>query len=235
MSDQQTSYFQKMRSPQKGRGWGVFDVLLMSTKTMCVFYHQWCIDQINLHEIQPHLSHGNGKSKTNPSPTKHLAKPCFFMFLFSLFCAEPCGATRWKARATSSRKATSSNSSQSSRLVGLWFVLGLVYWLFVVTLSSWCFLPDYLLLSFHEQTKLWFLVCGVIHLKYLCGSELMNNSAGLYLPALSWNFSYTFEHCITKAFYRKSSLNLLLAISPTFVKYLVRISFKGSPFRGLLR
>ena len=78
----------------------------------------------------------------------------------------------------------------------------------------------------------WF---GLIHLKYLCGSELMNNSAGLYLPALSWNFSYTFEHCITKAFYRKSSLNLLLAISPTFVKYLVWISFKGSPFRGPLR
>ena len=89
MSDQQTSYFQKMRSPQKGRGWGVFDVLLMSTKSMCVFYHQWCIDQRNLHEIQPHLSRQQQIQLfiTNPSPTKHCAEPCFSMFLFS-FCVQ---------------------------------------------------------------------------------------------------------------------------------------------------
>ena len=48
-------------------------------------------------------------------------------------------------------------------------------------------------------------------------------------------FSYTFEHCITKAFYCNSSHNLLLVISLTFVKYLVRISFKGSPLRRPLR
>ena len=38
-----------------------------------------------------------------------------------------------------------------------------------------------------------------------------------------------------KAFYRKSLLNMLLAISLTFVNYRVRISFKGSPLRGPLR
>ena len=67
MSDQQTS-------------WGVVDVLLMSTKNMCVFYHQWCIDQRNLHEIQPHLSDrnlNNSTSQTNPSLTKHCTEPCF--------------------------------------------------------------------------------------------------------------------------------------------------------------
>ena len=67
MSDQQTS-------------WGVVDVLLMSTKNMCVFYHQWCIDQRNLHEIQPHLSDrnlNNSKSQTNPSLTK-----CFHSLFF---------------------------------------------------------------------------------------------------------------------------------------------------------
>ena len=193
MSDQQTSYFQKMRSLQKGRGWGVFDVLLMSTKSMCVFYHQWCIDQRNLHEIQPHLSHGNlnnGKSKTNPPPDKTLGKtlffmflfslfcaePCFFMFLFSLFCAKPCFfyvfilSFLCRALWCDQTKGRSDLVPQSDVLkllplsqVGcLWFVFGLVYWLFVVTLSSWCFLPDWqtlcLLLSFHEQTKLWFMV-----------------------------------------------------------------------------
>ena len=86
MSGQQTSYFQKMRSLQKGRGWGVFDVLLLSTKSMCVFYHQWCIDQRNLHEIQPHLSRQQQIQLfiTNPSPTKHCAEACFSMFLLSL-------------------------------------------------------------------------------------------------------------------------------------------------------
>ena len=71
--------------------------------------------------------------------------------------------------------------------------------------------------------------CGLIHLKYFCGSELMNNSAGLYLPALSWNLSFTFETCISKAFYRKSSLNLLLVILLTFVNYRLRISSRGVP------
>ena len=90
------------------------------------------------------------------------AEPCFLCFYYLFFCAEPCGATRRKARATSSRKATSSNCSHSPRLVVLWFVLGSVYWLFVITLSSWCFLPDWqtlcLLLNFHKHTKLWFMV-----------------------------------------------------------------------------
>ena len=83
--------------------------------------------------------------------------PVFNVFILS-FYAEPCGATRRKARATSSRKATSSNCSHSPRLVGLWFVLGLVYSLFAVTLSSWSFLPNWQTLCLLLKKKLWFMV-----------------------------------------------------------------------------
>ena len=151
-----------MRSPQKGRGWGVFDVLLMSTKTcVCFITSGALIKEIFMKSIGTWTT-ANPTLQNQSHVDKTLCRTMFSMFLFSLFCAEPCGATRRKARATSSCKATSSNCSHSSRLVGLWLVFGLVYWLFVVTLSSWCFLPDWqtlcFLLSFKKKTKLWFMV-----------------------------------------------------------------------------